>query len=123
MSAWFHNLRLRWKILLAPAILVVVLVGIGGEALLTQRANQATVDTLMAGPVHDADNLSDFTTAIWTAQARLYRLTATAANETDANKVKAMAAETAKSVGNIAQNLKAIDSVNVSDAKTKEALD
>jgi len=123
MSGWFHNLRLRWKILFAPAILVVVLIGIGAEALLTQRANQATVDALMAGPVHDAEDLADFTNAIWTAQARLYRLTATAANETDVNKVRAMAIETAKAVGNITRKLKAIDSINVSDAKTKEALD
>lgn len=43
----------------------------------------------MAGPVHDAEVLGDFTIAIWTAQARLYRLTATATNESDQNKVKA----------------------------------
>src|SRR5262245_36310641 len=101
MIAWFRNLRLRWQILSAPAILVAVLIGIGAHALVSQRANQATVDALISGPVRDAEALADFETATWTLQARLYRLTATAANESDTNKVKAMGSETTKSLAEI----------------------
>jgi methyl-accepting chemotaxis protein len=123
MLAWFPNLRLRWKILFAPAILIVVLIAIGVHALLMQRANQATVDALMTGPVHDAEVLADFTQAIWTTQARLYRLTATAANETDQKKVKNMAAATAKLLEEIAEKLKAVQAMSRKGAKPAEMIE
>ena len=91
MSNWFNNLRLRWKILFAPALLILVLVGLGSYALHTLRANQASVDGLMSGPVHQNEVVAEFTTAAWTAHARLYRLAATAANESDEKKVKTVA--------------------------------
>jgi methyl-accepting chemotaxis protein len=120
MISWFRNLRLRWQILSAPAILIVVLIGIGAHALVSQRANQATVDALMSGPVRDAEALAAFETATWTAQARLYRLTATAANESDTKKVKAMAGETAKSLSEIPEKLKAIESMSSGGAKAAQ---
>jgi methyl-accepting chemotaxis protein len=123
MTGWFRNLRLRWKILSAPAILVLVLIGIGAEALVTQRADQATVDGLMSGPVRDAEVLADFTTAIWSTQARLYRLTATAANETDSAKVAAMAKETAKSLAAIKENLNNLESLSSAGGKAAKTLE
>jgi methyl-accepting chemotaxis protein len=123
MIAWFRNLRLRWQILSAPAILVIVLIGIGAHALVSQRASQATVEALMNGPVRDAEVLAEFETATWTAQARLYRLTATAANESDTKKVKAMASETAKSLADVAEKLKAIESMTSGGAKGTQLLE
>ena len=46
-----RNLGLSWKVQLAPAFLIFVLVGLGAYALQTLRLNQASVDALMAGPV------------------------------------------------------------------------
>src|SRR5262249_57291760 len=95
MFGWFNHLKLRWKVLVAPAFLILVVIGVGSHALHVQRSNQAAVDALMVGPVLQAETIAAFGTAAWTAQARLYRLTATAANETDEKKVKAVASQAA----------------------------
>jgi methyl-accepting chemotaxis protein len=111
MIAWFHNLRLRWKILLAPAFLILVFIGLGAYSSQMLRVNRASAEALMSGPVLQAEIIADFSTAVWTAQARLYRLTATAANETDKNKIKAVAAQTSSTLAEIADKLKAFEVV------------
>ena len=122
MFAWFSHLRLRWKVLLAPAILILVLIGIGAYALHGQRSNQAAVDALMVGPVLQAETVAAFGTAIWAAQSRLYRLTATAANETDEKKIKTVATQTSKALSEVAEKLKAFDAIKFEHAKTAENL-
>ena len=64
-----------------------------------QRVNQAAVDSLMIGPVRQAEIVGDFANSAWMAQVYLYRLMATAANETDQKKIKALAGEATKIVG------------------------
>ena len=49
-----RNIGLSWKVQIAPAFLIVVLVGLGAYALQTLRFNQASVDALMVGPVVSA---------------------------------------------------------------------
>jgi methyl-accepting chemotaxis protein len=96
--AWFGNLRIRWKVLLAPAFMILVLIGLGSYVLKTQWSNQATLQKLMNGPVRQAEVVADFNAAAWAVQTRLYHLTATAANETDKKKIAAIAEETASSI-------------------------
>ena len=91
MFNWYHNLRLRWKVLISPVLLIMVLAGVGLYAVKVQRANQVAVAALMAGPVRQAETLGDFNTSAWRAQVLLYRLMATAANETDEKKIKELA--------------------------------
>ena len=83
MRSWYKNLRLSLKVLIAPLFFAVVMAGVGAFSTHLQRANQAAVDGLMTGPVRQAEAVSDFSTAAWTSQVHLYRLMATAANETD----------------------------------------
>ncbi len=118
MFAWFLNLRFRWKILLAPVFLMLVLMGLGGYALQMLRTNQAGTEALMSGPVLQAEIIADFSAAVWTAQARLYRLTATAANETDQKKIKTMAAATSSTLAEVVEKLKAFDAVKTWEGKT-----
>jgi methyl-accepting chemotaxis protein len=122
MFALFNNLRLRWKVLIAPAFLILVLVGVGAYALHVQRANKAVVDALMVGPVLQAETAAAFGAALWAAQARLYRLTATAANETDAKKIKSVADQTAAGLSIVEGKLRAFDAVKFEHAKTTENL-
>jgi hypothetical protein len=122
MFSWFTDLRLPVKVLLAPAFLVVVLIVIGAQALVMQRASQAAVDGLMTGPVLQAEVVSDFESAAWAAQARLYALTATAANESDETKIKAVAALSSKTVAAIADKAKALDGITGGDLATSENL-
>src|SRR3954471_1701735 len=121
MFGWFRNLRLRWKVLFAPAFLILVLVGLGGLALHMQRENQATVEALMSGPVFEAEVVGDFTQAVWAAQARLYRLTATAANESDETKIRAVAAQTATTLAQVPEKLKPIEALKARDPNTADA--
>ncbi len=93
MFNWIKNVGLSWKVQLAPAFLIVVLIGLGAYALQTLRSNQSAVEALVSGPVRQSELANDLTTAVWTAHAKLYRLAATAANEKDEKKVAAFAKE------------------------------
>jgi methyl-accepting chemotaxis protein len=109
MLGWIKNIGLSWKVQLAPAFLILVLVGVGGYALLALRSNQAAVDALVSGPVRESELANDLTTTTWTAHAKLYRLAATAANEKDDKKVAAVAKEASVAAGKISDALKAVE--------------
>jgi methyl-accepting chemotaxis protein len=85
----FHNLGIRWKVLLAPALLILALLGLGLQEHKTLRANQAEGSALMEGPLRLTEAVRDLASQIWSAHALLYQLTALAANETDEAKIKA----------------------------------
>jgi methyl-accepting chemotaxis protein len=116
MAAWFRNLGLGWKILLPPAFLVLVLIGLGAYFLHTQRTTHATINAFIVGPVLQSEIIADFTTTIWAAQARLYRLTASAANENDQKKIKALSADTARTLAAVVEKLKTIESIKTDNA-------
>ncbi len=109
MFNWIRNIGLSWKVQLAPALLILVLLGVGAYALLALRSNQAAVDALVSGPVRQSELANDLTTAAWTAHAKLYRLAATAANEKDEKKVAAFAKEALDAATRISEALKAVD--------------
>jgi nitrogen fixation/metabolism regulation signal transduction histidine kinase len=111
MLSWFKNIGLSWKVLLAPAFLILVLVGVGSYALLALRSNQAAVDALVSGPVRQSELANDLTTTAWMAHAKLYRLAATAANEKDEKKVAAFAKEASVAVAKISDALKAVEGI------------
>jgi methyl-accepting chemotaxis protein len=109
MFGWIKNIGLSWKVQLAPAFLVLVLVGVGGYALMALRSNQVSVDALISGPVRQSELANDLTTTAWTAHAKLYRLVATAANEKDDKKVAAIAKEASAAAAAISDALKAVE--------------
>jgi methyl-accepting chemotaxis protein len=109
MLGWIKNIGLSWKVQLAPAFLIVVLIGLGAYALQTLRSNQAAVDALVSGPVRQSELANDLTTTVWTAHARLYRLAATAANEKDQKKIAEVAKEASVAAGKISDALKAVE--------------
>ena len=109
MLGWIKNIGLSWKVQLAPAFLILVLVGVGAYALQALRSNQAAVDALVSGPIRQSELVNDLTTAAWMAHARLYRLAATAANEKDEKKVEAMAKEASAAAARISEALKEVE--------------
>jgi methyl-accepting chemotaxis protein len=109
MFGWIKNIGLSWKVQLAPALLILVLLGVGTYALLALRSNQAAVDALVSGPVRQSELANDLTAAAWTAHAKLYRLAATAANEKDEKKVAAFVKEALDAATRIAEALKAVE--------------
>ena len=109
MLGWIKNIGLSWKVQLAPAFLVLVLIAVGVYALLALRSNQAAVDALVSGPMRQSELANDLTTAAWMAHAKLYRLAATAANETDEKKVAAFAKEASVAGARISEALKAVE--------------
>ncbi len=122
MFNWYHNLRLCWKVLVAPALLIMVLAGVGLYAVKVQRANQAAVAALMAGPVRQAQTLGDFNTSAWRAQVLLYRLTATAANETDEKKIKELAGIATKALNELAEKSQTLDRLAFDNSTTGDKL-
>jgi methyl-accepting chemotaxis protein len=112
MNNWIKNLSLSWKVQLAPAFLVVVLIALGVYALQALRHNQQSVDALVSGPVHQSELAAELNTAVWTAHARLYRLAATAANETDEGKLATVSKEAAAAATKIPEALKAIEAAD-----------
>src|ERR1700738_841292 len=109
MFGWIKHIGLSWKVQLAPAFLILVLIGVGAYALQALHSNQAAVDALVSGPVRQSELINELDTVAWTAHARLYRLAAIAANETDDKKVKALAKEASEASGKILEALKAVE--------------
>src|SRR3981189_1283150 len=109
MFGWIKNIGLSWKLQLAPAFLILVLVGVGVYALLALRSNQAAVDKLVLKPDRNTDVANEPTATTRTADAKLYRLAATAANEKDEKKVAAVAKEAAVAAARISDALKAVE--------------
>ena len=109
MLSWFKNISLSWKVQIAPALLVLILLGVGAYALKALRSNQAAVDALIYGPVRQSEIANDLTNTAWMAHAKLYRLAAIAANEKDDKKVAAFARETSAATAKIPDALKAVE--------------
>src|SRR5664279_3618356 len=109
MLSWTKNISLSWKVQIAPALLVLVLLGVGAYALMALRSNQAAVDALISGPVRQSEIANDLTNTAWIAHAKLYRLAAIAANEKDEKKVAAFAKETSAAAAKIPDALKAVE--------------
>ena len=103
-------------------LLIVMLLTLGAYALLTLHESQVRLDTLMAGPVRQAELAADLNSTIWTAHAKLYRLAATAANETDSNKIQAMAKEASAASARIMDAVKAVEAIDADDAAKSPAL-
>ena len=113
MSRWYSNAGLQWKVLLAPAFLVVVFAGVGVFSNHTMRATRTAVQELMAGPVRDAEVVANFNNAAWKGQVQLYRLMATASNEDDAEKIKADSADTTEALDYFAAQFKVLEGTNI----------
>ena len=110
MLGWIKNIGLSWKVQLAPTFLILVLIGVGAYALQALRSNQTAVDALVSGPMRQSELANDLTTTTWMAHAKLYRLAATAANESDAKKVAALVKEASDAAAKISEALKAVES-------------
>ena len=109
MLGWIKNIGLSWKVQLAPAFLILVLIGVGAYALVALRSNQAAVDALVSGPVRQSELANDLTTTIWISHAKLYRLAAIASNEKDEKKVAAFAKEASAAAAKISDAVKAVE--------------
>src|ERR1700750_198501 len=106
MFGWIKHIGFSKKSQLAPAVLILVLLGVGAYALQALHSNQAAVDALVSGPVWQSELINELDTVAWTAHAKLYRLVAVAANETDDKKVKALAREASLASGKILEAVK-----------------
>lgn len=109
MFGWIKHMGLSWKVQLAPAFLILVLIGVGAYVLQALHSNQAAVDALVSGPVRQSELIDELDTVAWTAHAKLYRLAAVAANESDDKKVKALAQEASAASGKILEAVKAVE--------------
>lgn len=89
MFGWVKNLKLPWKVQFAPTVLIGALVGVGVYTLYNLRTNMADAEALINGPIRQTQLVAELDSTLWKAHAKLYRLAAMAANETDDKKIKA----------------------------------
>ena len=118
MLASFGNLRLRWKVMIAPGFLILAMIGLGFYISQQQRGDQAALDALMSGPVRQAETVADFSNAALASQIELYHLMATAANETDSKRVKTLAASASKALNSLNTQLGALGDPAFDQGKT-----
>ena len=109
MFGWIRNAGLSWKVQLAPAFLILVMIGLGVYALQTLRSNHAAVDALFSGPVRQSEVANDLTATVWMAHAKLYRLAATSANEKDEKKIAGMAKDASAAIARISVALASVE--------------
>ncbi len=112
LARHFANASISWKVLAAPLALVAALLAQGVLLIGKMETNQAAL--LQHTEVADRQHAtaSAFGTSLMRLQGRLYRLTATAANESDADKITAAAKEVGTSV----------EPLNVAFAEVRQAL-
>ena len=122
MFKWYSNARLQWKVLLAPAFLIAVLAGVGLFATNMLNANQESVQRLMNGPVRNAEVVSDFSSSARMAQVHLYRLMATASNEKDPKKIKALAWTASEAVSEMGNRFNELEARNFKDNQAGDQL-
>ena len=77
---------------------------------------------LMVGPVRQAEVVADFSGSAWTSQVHLYRLMATAANETDKKKIKILGDTAIKGLADVSEKLKALEDPEFNKGKTGEQI-
>jgi methyl-accepting chemotaxis protein len=123
MLSWYKNLRLSWKVLLAPLFFALVMAGVGAYSANLQYQGQAAVGALMVGPVRQAEAVSDFATSAWTSQVHLYRLMATAANESDQKKIATLAKAASTALAAVDDQLKIVDDPEFKDGETGKRID
>jgi len=123
MLSWYKNLRLSWKVLLAPLFFALVMAGVGAYSANLQWQSQAAVGGLMTGPVRQAEAVSDFATSASTSQVHLYRLMATAANESDQMKIATLAKAALDALTAVDEQLKAVDDPAFKAGETGKRID
>ncbi|MBB5047739.1 methyl-accepting chemotaxis protein [Rhodopseudomonas rhenobacensis] len=111
MLKLIRNLGLPWKVQLAPTLLIVALIGVGAYTLQTLKLNRENADALIAGPVRQSELAGELDSTLWEAHAKLYRLAAMAANETDASKIAVASKEASSAAAKVPTALKAIEGV------------
>jgi methyl-accepting chemotaxis protein len=87
----FVNLSIRSKVLSVPGAMVVLLLGLAAYAFALLGGNESKVRELNDGIMRHAETISDFSAEAQRSVAALYRLTSTAANESDEQKLGKMA--------------------------------
>ncbi len=123
MLSWFANLRIRRKVLLSPALLVLALIGVGAHTVYLQRANQVAAAELLVASVRQAEAVAEFRTAAWAAQGHLYRLMASAANENDEVKLKGLITRALAAVSEPAAKLKAVRDATSNNSRLSAILE
>ena len=89
--AAFANLSIRSKVLSVPGAMVVLLLGLAAYAFALLGGNETKVRDLNDGILRPADTISEFSSQAQRSISTLYRLTSTAANESDEQKLDKMA--------------------------------
>jgi methyl-accepting chemotaxis protein len=101
----FADLSIRSKVLSVPGAMVVLLLGLAAYAFALLGGNETKIHALNDGVLKPADTISEFSSQAQRSISTLYRLTSTAANETDEQKLEKMAKAVGESLDRLAAGL------------------
>ena len=123
MMSALANLRIAAKLSLIPVSIIALLIGLGiyGYVLLTQ--NEQKLAELSAGIMRESSLAAAFDQSAWESLSKLYRLVSVAANETDEQKITAMAKATGGEVKGWADKFAEVKTVLASGGIANDRLD
>jgi methyl-accepting chemotaxis protein len=121
MLGQFKNLSLRTKMSLGPVFLVVVLVGLAVYSLLLLDRNERALYELNNGALKRASLVAALDGKVNGVHARLYQLTAVAANDTDTAKARSLGDALRKEITGIDAKLAAMAAM-IGSNSTREKL-
>ena len=108
MTMRFNDLSLRIKMSVAPSFLLVALVGLAVYSLLLLDRNERSLNDLSEGAFKRTELVAALDGTVSSIHARLYELTAVAANDSDADKAKALSQMLGGEIGGIDKKFSAM---------------
>jgi methyl-accepting chemotaxis protein len=103
MRLSFRDLSVAKKVFTVPVAMMAILAGLGAYALMLLHDNEAQVRTIADGIVEQSLATQEFEYTLEKSMANLYRLTSTAANETDEKKISGAASAVLREMDAIAR--------------------
>jgi methyl-accepting chemotaxis protein len=114
-----RNLPLRAKMFVAPCLLLLTLLGLAAYTILLLDDGERRVDELNRGAFEPAELAASLENAITATHAGLYHLTSVAANDSNPDKVKALAAPLQKRLGGLGELMKRVATEGAFDEATR----
>jgi methyl-accepting chemotaxis protein len=123
MLARFVNLTIGVKVLSVPATLVAMLLGLAAYAFLLLGTNEEKVRVLSTGIAQHASTLLEFQIEAQRTISVLYRLTSTAANESDDEKIVKMGKAVAGGLDRLSANFAGVKAAVVGAGLPQDKVD
>jgi methyl-accepting chemotaxis protein len=119
----FANLSVKSKVLSVPGAMVVLLLGLAAYAFALLDGNETKVRALNDGIMRHSETIAAFADRAQRSNAAIYRLTSTAANESDEQKLDSMAKAINDGIDRLAGELASVKTAALEAGIPQEKVD